>query len=125
MTRLLEVAVVLLVILAHAPAYGETLVGRWCDAMIPGMPKFNRLIVININDTGVVEVNSKFEDGSSNTSKLKEISGGIFKQIGSKTGDKYRVVPGSGELQLLDNDGLIRTARRLEAKAKARDCLSK
>jgi len=114
---------VALTIAAHAPAYADTLVGRWCDTMIPGNPKFNHLIVIAITDRGAAEMHSEFGDGSSGTHNLKEKSGSIFEKVGSGSGDKYRVVPGNGDLQLLDNEGLIRTARRLEAKTKVGDCL--
>jgi len=113
-----------LTMVTFVPAFADTLVGRWCDTMIPGNPKFNRLIVISITDKGAAEIHSEFVDGSSGTYKLKEKSGNIFEKVSSGSGDKYRVVPGNGDLQLLDNEGLIRTARRLEAKPQAEDCLT-
>ena len=107
---------VALTMVAHTPAHADTLVGRWCDTMIPGQLKYKQLIVITITDKGAAEMHSELGDGSSGTYRLKEKSGNIFEMVGSGSGDKYRVVPGNGDLQLLDNEGLIRTARRLDAK---------
>lgn len=104
------------------PAYGNTTIGRWCDRMIPSMPKFNRTMTIIIDNNGAPVLNSKFNDGSSSKDKLKEDKGGFYIKIGSKHGDKYRVVENSGNLQLLDSDGLIRTAKRLENTPKKGEC---
>lgn len=124
MKLLLGAAIMLLAMAVYVPAHADTLVGRWCDTMIPGQPKFIQLIVIAVTDKGTTEMRSKFGDGSSGTFRLKEKSGNIFEMVGSGSGDKFRVVPGNGDLQLLDNEGLIRTARRLEAKPRVGDCIT-
>ena len=101
---------------------GETTLGRWCDRMIPGTPKYNRTMAIVITNDGKIVLKSRFGDGSSSANELEESSGGIYLQIGSRFGDKYRVVPSTGELQLLDNDGLIRVAFRLENAPQRNEC---
>lgn len=114
-------AAAVLVVLTQ-PAYGETTIGRWCDRMIPNMPKFNHTMAIVVGDDGKVVLQSKFGDGSSKTSQLREAAGGIYETVGSGSGDKYRIIPSNGNLQLLDNDGLIRVATRLENTPKSGEC---
>jgi len=82
--------------------------------MIPNMPKYDRIIEILIKDDGAVVLISKSQDGTSSTRELRERPGGIYELVGSRSGDKYRIIPADGNLQLLDNDGLIRVARRVE-----------
>jgi hypothetical protein len=113
-------AVVLFVL--FQPAYGETTIGRWCDGMIPNMPKYNRTMAIVAGDDGKIVLQSKFGDGSSRTSQLRESAGGIYELVGSGSGDKYRIIPSDGSLQLLDNDGLIRVATRLGNTPKSDEC---
>ena len=103
-------------------AHAETIVGRWCDKQIPTMPKYNGILAIVITDDGAVELRTRWGDGSSLVTKLSEQSGGIYTAVGSSSGDKYRVVPADGNLQLLDNDGLIRVAIRLENTPQPGDC---
>ncbi|MFQ5799541.1 MAG: hypothetical protein ACE5H0_12735 [Bacteroidota bacterium] len=114
-------ATAVLVLLAQ-PAYGETTIGRWCDRMIPNMPKYNHTMAIVVADDGKVVLKSKFGDGSSKTSELREPAGGIYEEIGSASGDKYRIIPSTGNLQLLDEDGLIRVATRLENAPQSGEC---
>ena len=90
--------------------------------MIPNMPKFNQTMAIVVGNDGKVVLQSKFGDGSSNTSQLRETAGGIYETVGSGSGDKYRIIPSNGNLQLLDNDGLIRVATRLENTPKSGEC---
>jgi hypothetical protein len=103
-------------------SHAETTVGRWCDKQIPTMPKYNGILAIVITDDGAVELRARWGDGSSLVTKLSEQSGGIYAAVGSNSGDKYRVVPADGNLQLLDNDGLIRVAIRLENTPQPGDC---
>jgi len=101
----------------------KNIFGRWCDQMVPNSNKFNRVITILLSKQGIPWANSKFYDGSGNKKKLTDLGNGMFKVNGSKSGDKLRIVPNTGELQLLDNDGFIRTARRLETSSRSGDCL--
>ncbi len=101
----------------------KNILGRWCDQMVPNSNKFNRVITILLSKKGIPQVNSKYYDGSASKRNLTDLGNGMFKLNGSKSGDKYRIVPNTGELQLLDNDGFIRTARRLETSSRSGDCL--
>ena len=103
-------------------AYGETTIGRWCDRMVPNLPKFNRIMTIVVKNDGRLLLRSNFRDGSLRVRQLKELGGSIYKIIKSPTGDKYRIVPSTGNIQILDNDGLVRTATRLENKPKDAEC---
>ena len=101
----------------------DSVIGRWCDRMIPNMPKYNRTMDIVVADDGRVLLRARFGDGSSSVNELREAAGGIYEKVGSVTGDKYRVVPNTGNLQLLDQDGLIRIAARLESTPQRGECL--
>ena len=114
---------VLALALVTETAAADTTIGRWCDRMIPNNPKYNRTMAIVITNDGNVELRSNFNDGSSSTNELREAPGGIYEKTGSRFGDKYRIVPSTGYLQLLDNDGLVRTAIRLENTPQRNECL--
>ena len=119
---IIGLTIFILPFITYATASAETVIGRWCDRMIPTMPKHNGVITILVTDQGGVEARIKYNDGSNLKNKLKEMSGNIFATIGSSSGDKYRVSSSTGDLQLLDNDGLIRVAKRLENKPSGREC---
>ena len=91
--------------------------------MIPSNPQYNRTMTIVITNDGKVVLQSAFNDGSSSVNELRETPSGIYEKIGSSWGDKYRVVPSSGDLQLLDDDGLVRVARRLENTPQRNECI--
>lgn len=114
--------VVVMILSVPAIAQSETTIGRWCDHMLPNMPKFNYVMAIVVGDDGKVILRSKFGDGSSGTSQLREAGGGIYEMVKSGSGDKYRIIPSTGDLQLLDNDGLVRVATRLENTPKSGEC---
>jgi len=86
------------------------------------MPQYSRTIEIAIAPDGSAIVRNNFADGSANQGMLSELGGDLYAVPDSPNGDKYRIVPSSGELQLLDNDGLIRTARRLENTPRQGEC---
>ena len=121
MTALIMATVFVLALAADAAA-GETTIGRWCDRMIPNLSNYNRTMAIAIADNGTVVLKSNFKDGSSNMNELREVAGSIYEKIGSGPGDKYRIVPSTGDLQLLDRDGLIRVATRLENTPQSNEC---
>ena len=79
-------------------------------------------MAIVIANDGKVVLESKFNDGSSSIKELRETAGSIYKKFGSISGDKYRIVPSTGNLQLLDKDGLIRVATLLENTPKRNEC---
>jgi len=90
--------------------------------MVPNMPELNGKITFVANAKGKMEVHTKFGDGSISKEPLRERPGGIYEIVSSHTGDKFRIVPNTGELQILDNDGLIRIAKRLENTPKSGEC---
>ena len=104
-------------------ASAEITVGRWCDQLLPNNPKFKAELSIVVEDNGDVVLRSKHADGSSGSDPLDELGNDIYANADSPHGEKYRIVPKTGELQLIDNDGLIRTANRLENDAVSGDCL--
>lgn len=110
------------VFFAYPSAIADTVIGRWCDRQLPTLPKYNGIITILINNQGGAEAHVKWNDGSSGKYKLKETSGRIFVKLDSGSGDKYRISPSTGDLQMLDNDGFIRDAKRLENKPQAGEC---
>ncbi len=116
------ISVALLWVSTTRPALGETTVGRWCDRMIPNMPKHNYILAIVIDDEGKVVLKRQFRNGSSSTRELREVAGNIYEMPGVRYGDKFRIVPSTGYLQLLDNDGLIRIASRLENTPQRGEC---
>ena len=103
------------------PASAETVIGRWCDKMVPNLPQFNSVMTIMITDEGKVELRLKFNDGSATEVELMEAAGGVYETVGD-SGDKYRIVPNTGNLQLLDDDGLISIATRLENTPQSEEC---
>lgn len=121
MVRWIFAAAIFFVLLPGA-ASAETVLGRWCDRMLPNQPKYNGIITILVTDGGSVQAFVKYGDGSSRKGTLREDGGNIYSKLGSATGDRYRIVPSTGNLQLIDNDGLIRTATRLENKAQPGEC---
>ena len=120
--RVVTVAAWFVLAFAADAVAGETMIGRWCDRMIPNMPEKNYVMTIVITNEGKVELRSNFRDGSSGKWELREEAGGIYKKVGSRWGDTYRIVPSTGNLQLLDNDGLIRIATRLGNTPKSKEC---
>ena len=109
-------------VLATGASAGETVIGRWCDRTVPALPKYNRIVTVVIADDGAVVARSQFNDGSSHTRTLHEAAGGLYEVVGSAHGDKLRIVAATGELQLLDDDGLIRIATRLENTPQSNEC---
>ena len=120
--RSLSTVAAAIVLTLSGAVHAETTIGRWCDKMLPTMPQYNGIMEIVITDSGVIELRTRYGDGSSAVTKLDEQPGGIYGAVGSGSGDKYRVVPSDGNLQLLDNDGLIRVATRLENTPKPGEC---
>ena len=101
-------------------ASAETVLGRWCDKSLPSLPQHNSVMTIVITDEGKVMLRERFADGSALEEELREAAGGIYEMAG--TDDKFRIVPSTGNLQLIDNDGLIRTAIRLENTPRSGEC---
>lgn len=99
----------------------EVTIGRWCDVLIPG-GTLTQLIEFIITTDGSITFRRTFSDGSGGTSDLEELGNETYAEVDASFGEKYRIVAASGDLQLLDDDGLIRTARRLENSPRAGEC---
>ena len=109
--------------LVAAPAvFAEKTIGRWCDRMIPNMPKYNHIMTIVETDDGKCVLRSKFGDGSSSTSQLIRQDERTFAQVDSASGDKYRIEATTRKLELLDRDGLIRVATPLGNTPRSGEC---
>ena len=108
--------------LVQEPEYETQLIGRWCDKQVPSMPKYNGVLEIAISDSGEAEMHRAYGDGSIGSSKLIESPDGFYLVDGSSSGDKYRVIGSDGNLQLLDNEGLIRVATRLNNLPQPGEC---
>ena len=122
-TAMILAAGFLLALITDAEGSDST-IGRWCDRMIPNLSKYNQTMAIVIANDGKVILKSNFNDGSSSINELREAAGSIYEKIGSRSGDKYRIDPSTGNLQLLDEDGLIRVATRLENTPQRNECLN-
>jgi hypothetical protein len=114
------VAAVLLALLGEAAA-GELVIGRWCDRVLPAMPQYNTVLEIVVGEDGEVQLRSRLGEAV-RAEPLREGANGLFFATRGSSGDKYRVVSRTGDLQLLDADGLIRVARRLENTPRRGEC---
>ena len=111
-------------VLYSSPATAEeTTLGRWCDRMVPTNPKSNREITIKVTASGDTIAAYRFVSSAAREAELIEQTGARYLVKDSSHGDGYRIVPSSGELQLIDRDGLIRVASRLEKSPQPGDCL--
>lgn len=111
-------AVALMGLSAGPAAAGDLVLGRWCDATM----SYRGIIEIVITETGEATARYRYGDGSEHERRLIERGQAVYEEVDSPFGDKYRIVPVSGELQLLDREGYIRSARRLQAKPTKGEC---
>ena len=117
-----QLAAITFMFMVTGAAQADTTIGRWCDKMLPTMPQFNGIMEIVITDSGSIELRTRYGDGSSVINKLEEQRDGFYTDIESTHGDKFRIILADGNLQLLDNDGLIRVAIRLENTPQPGEC---
>lgn len=122
MTRSIFVATLFLAATFNADASAETVVGRWCDRSIPNLAVGDRIMTIVIRDNGNIDVVSTFRSSAPLVQRLREQRGSVYSIVGSGTGDRMRITT-SGHLALLDNDGFIREATRLDSTPRPRECL--
>ena len=93
-----------------ADAGAETTIGRWCDRMVPSTAQFNRTMSIVVQDDSSVVLEWYARDGSSSVDELQEMGGGVYEIVRSNYGERYRIVPSSGDLQMLDDEGCLTSA---------------
>jgi hypothetical protein len=104
------------------PEGEELFLGRWCDKQVPNIPAYNGVLEIAVSESGAVELRRYYGDKSSGTSSLTQSDNGTYWVDGSSSGDSFRIVQSSGDLQLLDNEGLIRVASRISDSPQSREC---
>jgi hypothetical protein len=97
----------------------ELVIGRWCDRMAPGL---SAIMQISADNSGSVGMRVSYSDGSGAEFALDELGAEVYAEPDNSWGERYRIVPATGELQLLDDDGLIRTASRLENTPRDGEC---
>lgn len=119
---LIAVAIVMAGAAVASAQTTDLVIGRWCDQPVPNFRGADNTITIVIRGTDALALRL-FRDGSSQEQALVEHSGGVFAVVDNPRGDRFRIVPNNGELQLIDNDGLIRIARRLENQPQQGDCI--
>ncbi|MGR9076303.1 hypothetical protein ACU8M5_08970 [Rhizobium leguminosarum] len=113
---------VLAALIASPAMPAEITIGRWCDRMLPSTPQYNRIIEIVISEAHTPIARNSFADGSTSEQMLEELGDDLYGVSDSPSGDRYRLVASSGDLQLLDEDGVIRTAHRLENTPRDGEC---
>ncbi len=118
--RLLWIGAIGSLCLSAGCSAGATTVGRWCDEWFPG---FISEITIQSFSDGRIEALLEFSDGSTEVRNLIESANLVYLVEDSEHGDRYRILPTTGELEVYDNEGLISTARPLSADPTAGDCL--
>ena len=99
----------------------EIVIGRWCDVLVPNS-SFTRTMTLVIVPDGSLVFRHSFSDGSSGEYEMVELGNETYAEVEAEFGQKYRIVQSSGDLQLLDEDGLIRIARRLENAPRTGEC---
>lgn len=112
-----------LLALSSPAAEAETL-GRWCDQPVPNAAMAagkDAVITIFIED-GLARATFEFADGSVWTPELVERGKGAFDVVGSPSGDGYRVNSMTGDLDLVDDIGFIRSAFRLGIEPNDGEC---
>ena len=118
-SQILSLSVCIFAIAGTASA--ETTIGRWCDIPIQGKSDYNSIKELVVADNGDVELRSQHGDGSKRTEKLVEKDASHYLTL-NKHGEKYRIVPGSGDLELSDADGPFRVATKLGNTPRSGEC---
>lgn len=107
--------------LTTSSSASELTIGRWCDVLVRSMD-LTQIIEFSLMSDGSIVSRSFFSDGSSREAHLEELGNETYAEIDASFGEKFRIVPSSGDLQLIDDDGLISTARRLENTPRDGEC---
>jgi hypothetical protein len=111
--------VAVLLLLCGNSSVAATRLGRWCDN---AAPSWAIILTLEVVDGGVTLIVKPVSPKGSEFRREVTERGNIFYKTDSPSGDRYRIVPGSGDLQLIDNDGLIRTAKRLRNEPQSGEC---
>ncbi|MCC5969708.1 MAG: hypothetical protein JJU15_07145 [Pararhodobacter sp.] len=119
--RFIAVIAVFAIFLAFGEQPAEaSSIGTWCDQEGSYRAAIH---LVRQGPTNVVAETLYF-DGSSGRVSMRVIASNRFIDPESDFGDGF-FISASGALELFDNDGHIRTARRLPQGATASDCLNR
>jgi hypothetical protein len=114
-------AAVLLVLGGLAqPAWAEVVVGRWCD---PGGAAPAVIEIVHL-DSDAFEARITGADGAAVARPLDGPYEYSFPVTGTTRHEAYVVHDATGDLELIDVTGLLRTARRMAHMAAPETCLS-
>lgn len=104
---------------AGCSSSSTTTLGRWCDEWFEG---FRSIIIIEEHGDGRFQALLTFPDGDTEEKELVESANLVFLVEDSEHGDRYRIVPTTGALEVLNIDGLVSTARPMSPGAEDDDC---
>ena len=100
----------------------QTLVGQWCDRPVESIPGTFAIYEITLDERAVPFVHITFADGSSLQEELVVAVNNTFDKT-SPDGDYFHINPETGQLDLMDEFGLIRSAKPIESKTQFSKCL--
>ncbi len=106
---------------AATPADADVSVGRWCDRMLPGLADSYRIVEIVHREGGAIEMRYVFMDGTNDFTGLQLVADDLYALMGSPFGD-HLFINSLGNLEMFDEDGLIRVAERLGDSPRSGEC---
>jgi hypothetical protein len=101
-------------------AQAENVVGRWCD---PGGTAPSVIEIVHL-DSDAFEARITGADGAALTRPLDGPYEYSFPVTGTTRHEAYVVHDATGDLELIDTTGLIRSARRMADMAAPETCLN-
>ena len=119
-SRLLWIGAIASLCFAAGCSATPTTLGRWCDEWFPG---FRAEITIQSFDDGRLQALLTFSDGGTEVQNLVESANLVFFVEDSEYSDRYRILPTTGELEVIDVEGIISIARPMSSNPRADDCL--
>jgi len=122
MKGIVGLALMVSLALARGPALAaDTVLGRWCDRPLIGFIATHAVMTIRVNGSGSPELHNVYGDGSEGVRELVQVGEGQYKAVESSTDAGY-VINKAGDLELWDNLGFIRFARRLNGAPTSGEC---
>ena len=90
------ITVAFVLVFAVGGVADESIIGRWCDRMIPNMPKYNRTMTIVVADEGRVLLRSEFGDRSSSVNELGKQGAASMRRLKVRRGINTESFPTPG-----------------------------
>ena len=90
--------------------------------MLPGDPDVDRIVTIAADGGGQVVATVRYHRSPEATRVLSRAPSGVCRNVDSTFGDRYRIVPHAGDLQLRDNARPMRPATRLDDTLARGEC---